>query len=263
MDSNNIVEHYKKRFHQIVEMTIPRGIYEDDENQQQDPNGGGDQLPPIGQGDQDMGGSPMGGGAPMGGDPMGGGAPMGGPMDGGQQGPEGFDPQMGGDPMGGGAPMGGDPMMGGEQPQPEDDVVDITELVDSQEDTQDKIEGLDHKFMEIMKHIGAFEELIKSNNAKIEELEAEFEKRNPTQIEKLNLQTTKSYPFNVTPDDFWKEKEATSNYSTEPDNNGKGQGQYVITKDDVNGDVNWKSISDSLDDDDFIYNQTLKGAMGI
>ena len=55
----------------------------DDDQNQQDPNGGG--AP---------GADPMGGGMP-GGDPMGGGAPGGGP-----------------DPMGGGAP-GGDPMSGG------------------------------------------------------------------------------------------------------------------------------------------------------
>jgi hypothetical protein len=219
------------------------------------PNGGG--MPPMGGGDPNGGGMP-----PMGGDPMGGDGPNGG----GQAGPDGFDPQVQDPNMGGGMPpMGGDPIGGGmpEGPGPDDDVVDISQLTDAQEETKDEISNLDNKFSEIMKHIGSFEELLRQNDQKIEDLKSEFEKRNPTQIEKLGLQTTKSYPFNVTPSDFWKEKEATTNYSTEPDNNGVGQGQYVITKDDVNGAVDWKSISNSMDDDDFIYNQTLDGVLKI
>ena len=92
-------------------------------------------------------------------------------------------------------------------------------------------------------------------------MKAEFEKRNPTQVEKLSMQTAKSGPFNVTPEDYWNEKEATSNYSTEPDNNGKGQGQYVITKDDVEGTTDWKAIADSISDD-ALYHPTLKNTMG-
>lgn len=264
----NITEQYKERFRQICEMTsyaVDGGIEEADDQAENQPADGGD-MPPMDGGDPNGGGMPpMGGGDPNGGDmpPMGGGDPNGG---GAQSGPDGFDPQvqdpnmMGGDPNGGMPPMdGGMP----EGPAPEDDVVDISQLTDAQEETKDEVESLDNKFSEIMKHIGAFEELLRRNDEKIEDLKAEFEKRNPTQIEKLGLQTTKSYPFNVTPADFWKEKEATTNYSTEPDNNGVGQGQYVITKDDVNGAVDWKSISDSMDDDDFIYNQTLDGVLKI
>ena len=114
-----------------------------------------------------------------------------------------------------------------------------------------------------MKALGAFEELLRANDRKIEDLKAEYEKRNPTQIEKLSMQTAKSYPFNVTPEEFWKEKEATSNYSTEDDDNGKGQGQYQITANDIAGATDWKSISDSLDDDDFMYNQTLAKVMSL
>ena len=124
------------------------------------------------------------------------------------------------------------------------------------EGMEDDIDKIDGKFAKVMKAIGAFEELLRSNDEKIEDLKAEFERRNPTQVEKLGIQQANSYPFNVNPNEYWKEKEATSNYSTEPDDNGKEQGQYVITADDVNGDVNWKGIYDSLNDD-FLYHQTL------
>ena len=161
--------------------------------------------------------------------------------------PEGFNPQMPAE----------DPMaMGGEAPAADDDVIDISDFTDSQEAMEQDIDKIDGKFAKVMKAIGAFEELLRSNDEKIEDLKAEFERRNPTQVEKLGMQQANSYPFNVNPNDYWKEKEATSNYSTEPDNNGKEQGQYVITADDVNGDVNWKGIYDSLNDD-FLYHQTL------
>ena len=146
--------------------------------------------------------------------------------------------------------------MGGEAPAADDDVIDISDFTDSQEAMEQDIDKIDGKFAKVMKAIGAFEELLRSNDEKIEDLKAEFERRNPTQVEKLGMQQANSYPFNVTPNEYWKEKEATSNYSMEPDNNGKEQGQYVITADDVNGDVNWKGIYDSLNDD-FLYHQTL------
>ena len=74
------------------------------------------------------------------------------------------------------------------------------------------------------------------------------------------MNTAKGGPFTVSPEEYWNEKEQTSNYSTEDDDNGKEQGQYVITANDVNGTVDWNSIAKSLDDD-FIMHQTLNGAL--
>lgn len=193
-----------------------------------------------------MGGAPAGDPNAMGGDP----GAMGG--DAAAAGPEGFNPQ--GD-------LSAADFGGGDQEQPGDEVLDVTELTDKQEDIEHEVSKVSDKFDKVMKAIGAFEELLRSNDEKIEDLKAEFEKRNPTQVEKLSMQTAKSYPFNVTPEEFWKEKEATSNYSTEDDENGVNQEQYVITANDVNGDTNWKAIADSLDDEDFMYHQTLDKIM--
>lgn len=247
-------------------VVLPNGVDEDGE---EDPNAapapdaaapGGDPAA-MGGDPAAMGGDPNAapGGDPaaMGGDPaaMGGGpAPMGGDPNaaaGGATPPEGFNPQGAFGPT-------GEPDPAGEldQPAPDDDVIDISDFTDSQEKMEDDIDKIDGKFAKVMKAIGAFEELLRSNDEKIEDLKAEFERRNPTQVEKLGIQQANSYPFNVNPNEYWKEKEATSNYSTEPDDNGKEQGQYVITADDVNGDVNWKGIYDSLNDD-FLYHQTL------
>lgn len=175
--------------------------------------------------------------------------------------PDGFSPQFDDNAAFGGGDISNNDFEGVDTPSPDDDVVDITEFTDSQKEAEKDIEKLDNKFSTLIKQLGSFEELIRQNDAKIEDLKAEFEKRNPTQIEKLSMNSAKGYPFNTSVDDYWKEKEATSNYSPDDDNNGKGQGQYVITKNDINGGVDWKSISDSMDDDDFMYNQTLNGVL--
>ena len=284
-----LFEDVKKRLNMLCEYDAKKGLNEfvimpgttveeagEDENASSDDGAGGEQPPMGGDANVDggmdansggmpnMGGDPNGGGMPnMGGDPNGGGMP---PMDGdpnaaggmdpnagaGAQTPEGFNPQ---EPM---------PQDGGDlsaesfdTEQPGDEVLDVTELTDKQDEIEDEIHEVGGKFDEVLKAIGSFEELIKANDEKLEDLRAEIERRNPTQIEKLGNQKTLSYPFNVSPEDYWKEKEATSNYSTEDDDNGKEQGQYVITANDVNGDTNWQEIAKSLEDKDFLYNQTL------
>lgn len=243
-------------------VVLPNTVDEEGEDTEQDPstdpNAGAGADPNAASGDPSaMGIDPGAMGADpnaMGVDPGAMGADpnaVAGAENGGAMPPEGFDPQ------------GADPAMGAtdtagafDQPGADDDVIDISDFTDSQEKMEGDIDKIDGKFAKVMKAIGAFEELLRSNDEKIEDLKTEFERRNPTQVEKLGMQQANSYPFNVNPNDYWKEKEATSNYSTEPDNNGKEQGQYVITADDVNGDVNWKGIYDSLNDD-FLYHQTL------
>ena len=277
-----MTEAAKKRFQQILEFTTYGGNRIDDSNNlideegndenQDDPamddmgNGapaGGDAMQPQGAGmpSSPDAGMDMGGGMPQGGDMSQG---MGGSTA--QQGennatPEGFNPQD----MGGSMPqdMSGDlsqsDFEGGVQP--DDDVVDVSDLTDAQEETEESVEKLEGKFDKMLQYLGQWEEMIKSNNEKIEDLKAEFERRNPTQVEKLSMQTANSYPFNVTPEQYWADKEKTSNYRTEDDDNGKEQGQYVITKNDVDGTTDWKGIADSLDDD-AIYHPTLKNTMG-
>ena len=276
-----------ERFKRIMEYTVANGsIMQEVDDENQDNKGqdgapmGGNGAPMGGNGaPMDGEGAPMGGeGAPMGGEgaPMGGeGAPMGGegaPMGGegasmggegapmgGEGGPAGFNPQSQGE---GEPPMGGDDAdMGDTEPmQSDDEVIDVSDLTDSQEATEKAIKGLDSRFDKVLKAIGKFEDLIKQNDDKIETLKKEFQKRNPTQLEKLGLRAATSYPFNISPAEYWKDKESSSNYRIEDDNNGIDQQQYTITANDISGASDWKSISDSLDDK-FLYNQTLDGVL--
>lgn len=280
-----VVEEYKKRFQQILEYTSSGGFdatstnYDivseaDDEPTEggEDPMGeppmdggqmpdmGDEQMPDMGGDPSAMGGDPnMAGGDPnaMGGDPN----TADGDLTGGFN-PEGGDMQdpnmMGGDP----SAMAGD--MGMDTIQPDDEVVDITELTDAQEATQEELESFDSKFTKAIKAIEKIESMINTNNKniadKISEIENEMKRRNPTPMEKLSNRAANSYPFNVSPKEYWDEKEKTSNYSTDNDNNGKGQEQYTITVGDINNANDWKSISDSLDDD-LLYNQTLNNIL--
>lgn len=257
-NNNLIVEEAMKRFQQIIEYVVPnttQQVLEADDEGSEEPQEdmGGDQNA-MGEDPNAMGGDPN----AMGGDPN----AMGGDPNamGGEGTPQGFDPQgdMSMDPNA----MDMDPnAMGTEQMQPDDEVIDVDDLTDSQEKTEKEVAKIDAKFDKVLKAIGAFEELLRSNDEKIEGLKSEFEKRNPTKVEKLHMQTARSYPFNQTPEEYWKEKEATSNYEI-IDNDDKEKGKFVITADDVNGTENWKEISDTLDDD-ILFNQTLNRILGL
>lgn len=208
-------------------------------------DGGAEGGAPMG---PDAGMDPMAGGE----DPMAGGAegeggvsdPMAGMEDQMAGGPEGgMDPMMGGTPD-----TGMDPMAGGE----DEEVIDVDDLTNAQEKTYDKIGSLSKKFDKLLNVIDKFEEVIQMNDEKIESLEAnikaELEKRNPTAIEKLNLRSQNdSYPFNVNPADYWKQKEASSNYRI-GDDMEEDAPQYKIYQADIDEVGDWRSISQSLED---------------
>ena len=253
-DNNIVIEEAKKRFQTIMEYVVSQGtvLEADEETEEPQEQMGGEMDPNMGNDPAAMGGGMD---PNMGNDP----AAMGGEMDPNMSGPEGFSPQD--MPLDGGMEQSTDGVT--EPMQDGDEVIDVDDLTNAQEETEAEVSKINDKFDKVLKAIGAFEELLRSNDEKIEGLKSEFEKRNPTQVEKLSMQTAKSYPFNVKPEEFWAEKEATSNYSTEDDQNGVKQGQYVITAKDIAGETNWKEIADSLDDDDFMYNQTLNKILSL
>ena len=97
----------------------------------------------------------------------------------------------------GGMP-GGDAVDGleEEEPEEEDDVIDVDDLTKAQEKTNDKVNSVGKDLgkvdTRIEKLLGAIETLqgmFDKNNQEIADLKSEFEKRNPTQTEKLNLRS--------------------------------------------------------------------------
>ena len=270
-NNTDLIKQYKleeavKRIQKINEYTFyDSTMVEDDQDPNAmgaDPNGG---MPPMG-GDPNamgadpnmMGGDPNGGMAPMddpnamGAEPNGGMPPMDDPN------AMGGDPNaMGTDPNGGMPPMDDPNMMGGEDiedidmetEQPGDEVVDVDELTQSQEATEFKVDNVDDKLNKDLKIISKFNDAIEANDQKIEDLKKEFQKRNPTAEETLNLRSLASYPFSERPDDYWKKQQQDHpNYNVISDNDvstADEQKEFEIRKGDIDN-FNEREVMKSL-----------------
>lgn len=228
---------------------------------------------------------PMAGGAMPGADPMAGGAmPGADPMAGGAM--PGADPNAGAgaapaaDPSAaaGGVP-GFDPQAAGKDEDPnataeesfdeaipdnpeggeDEEVIDVDELVDGQKRNEEAIDKLTDKFEQFLEKFSEFQGELKSNAEFMENLQSEFEKRNPTAVEKLSMRSLQSKPFQETPEEYMA-NDAPENYSPEDDHNGVGEPRYTITRDDVRNATDYPSIAKTLRDNE---NATLKTLLGL
>ena len=256
LKENNLYDAHK-HFLRLSEAYIPE-IELDEDGEDQDPMGGADPNAMGGDPNAMGGGDPMGGADPnadpnaMGGDPNA--DPMGG-ADSNMGMPDGG---MGADPM-----AGADPMVGNEEiPQDDGDTIDIDGLTRAEDKLNVKqnqigrdLSKVDNRITSLIGTIEKLQSALDNNNSELEALKAEFEKRNPTQTEKLNLRSLDSYPFNVKPTDYWAEKARQGGYEAYSDNSEPTTKEYVITNDDVDNPS--KDIADTffkIEDDDI---QTL------
>lgn len=267
LKEQNLYEAHKQ-FLRLCEMTIlPEELDEDDDTEQPQqgqeptmdgaPMDGGEmpQGDPSMQGDPNAMADPAMQGAPMDADPN----AMGGEMPQGDPSMEGGDPNDMADPM-----MGGDmPPM--DEPQADEEVIDVEDLTNAQEDMNHKVNTVgkdlgqvEDKISALLQSIENMQSMIDKNNSEIEAFKQEFEKRNPTQTEKLNLRSLNSYPYNVNVEDFWKDKNANSNYDVYSDNSEKPDSNrsLEITNSDVD-DFSEREIADSFDIDDDLQ-QTIE-----
>lgn len=181
------------------------------------------------------------------------------------------DPSMGADPSAMGADpnaMGADPSamgvdpsaMGGDESEGQDDgdTIDIDGLTRAQDKLNVKqnhvgmdLSKVDTKIKTLIDTIQNLQDKLDANNSEIESLKSEFEKRNPTQTEKLNLRSLDSYPFNVKPNEYWEKKARQGGYDTYSDNDEPTSKEYVITNNDVDNPT--RDVADTffkIDDDD-------------
>ena len=227
LQKHNLMESHKHFMRLINEGYLSSVIGEDDDPQDpnaqggapadsmggQDPMGGGMGAPA----DPMAGGADAQGGAPA--DPMGGQDPMGG-ADGGA------DPMAGGDPMGGAeGPMDMDmdePDLDGGNPEDlEDDntVIDVEDIVQAQEKLNKKeneigkdVSSLGTDYTKLLAALERMQKTIDAQDQRMSQLSNELEKRIPTQQERLQMQSLKSYPFNIDPNEYWNEKEKDGDY---------------------------------------------------
>jgi hypothetical protein len=151
---------------------------------------------------------------------------------------------MGGNDMGN--DMGGDDMgMDAEAPAEDEVEVDVTQLVQNGEETKNavsmanqKTEELLAKFTELEQKISAMDKI----SSKIEALEKEIVKRNPTPVEKLEMRSMNSYPYNIKLTDYWKDVDGYE--ATEKPK------EYVLTNDDIDSFTD-SSIKDTFNIEDY------------
>lgn len=269
-----------KRFNYLMEYVTAGGNLEevdgngdglDDATGMADPAAAGGAMP-AGDPGMGMGADPMtGGAAPMpGADPMaaGGAAPMPGADPNAAQGVPGFNPQE--------TPQDTDPQttatesfdeavpddqQGNQQQEggEDEEVIDVDELVDGQKRNEEAIDKLTDKFESFLEKFSEFQGELKSNAEFMRNLESEFEKRNPTSVERLTMRSLQSKPFQETPEEYM-ENDAPENYSPEDDRNGVGEPRYTITRDDVRNATDYSSIAKTLRDNE---NSTLKTLLGL
>lgn len=137
--------------------------------------------------------------------------------------------------------------------QPDDEVIDVDDLTDAQKETEDKVDGVSTQLVRLLKVVSKYNDAIDRQNQEIEDLRKEFEKRNPSEEEMLNIRSQAGYPYSEQPKDYWKNKvKENPNYNVMFDNDvptDKEQEKFEIKNSDLNG-LNYKNISDSFDDDD-------------
>jgi hypothetical protein len=160
-----------------------------------------------------------------------------------------------------GAPEGGEEMPAEEpmdmpaeepipEPAPEEDVeeIDVTSLVKGAKDakkaaikamraSKDTGEELMGKLSDLEARLTRMDSVA----AKIEDLEKEIVKRNPTPVEKLEMRSLSSYPYNIKLSDYWSEKEGPYDVTN------KEPKEYVLTKDDVDSEYSYSQIKDTFD----------------
>ena len=134
----------------------------------------------------------------------------------------------------------------------DDEVIDVDDLTQSQEATEYKLDGVDDRLSKIYAVVQKFSDQLERNEESIMALKDEFEKRNPTEEEKLNIRSQSSYPYSETPKDYWNKKTQENPHYNVMYNNevspSEEQKKFEITKNDMSG-LNMKSISDTLNID--------------
>jgi len=149
--------------------------------------------------------------------------------------------------------MGGEEStdFGGEIPEPEpepasDDVeVDVTSLVKGSEEAKKSAEMANQNSERLLQKLTDLEQRIANMSqvsAKIEELEKEIIKRNPTPVEKLEMRSLSSYPYSQKLTDYWADKEGSYNVM----GNEPKKKEYVLTKDDIDADYSDANIKKSF-----------------
>ena len=114
--------------------------------------------------------------------------------------------------------------------------VDVTQLAQDQEETINKVDQMANQttqMMDLLANITSKVDQIISKTANSENemgnIKHEIEKRNPTSKEILQKRVTMGNPFNQSPEDYWKKKEAEGHYKLEDED----EKEYELRNSDI------------------------------
>ena len=88
--------------------------------------------------------------------------------------------------------------------------VDVTDIVDKTEETKNSVDGVSTKIDDLLSKLSELESQVSGMDNvinKIDDLEKEIERRNPTPVERLEMRSMDSFPYSVKLTDYWKDKE--------------------------------------------------------
>ena len=143
-----------------------------------------------------------------------------------------------------------------EEPAPAEDEIelDVTELVKGSEAAKESADAANSKIEQLMSMVDKLENQLSSMSSisdKIDGLEKEIERRNPTPKEKLEMRSLDSYPYSVKLSDFWAEKGDRYDTGAESDK----PEEYVLTQKDVDSDYSDTNIKQSFSVKDKDYEE--------
>jgi len=131
-----------------------------------------------------------------------------------------------------------------EEPADDSVEVDVTSLVQGSEEAKAAAEEASQNSEMLLNKLSDLEARIArmdSVSAKIEDLEKEIVKRNPTPVEKLEMRSLSSFPYSQKLTDYWADKEGAYDVM----GNDKKE-EYVLKQDDVDYDYSEPNIKKSF-----------------
>jgi hypothetical protein len=133
-----------------------------------------------------------------------------------------------------------------EEPASDDVEIDVTSLVkgsDEAKEAADIASKNTYALMQQLKNLEAKVATMSQITSKIDGLEKEIIKRNPTPVEKLEMRSLNSYPYSQKLTDYWADKEGAYNVM----NNEKEKTEYVLKQEDIDSDYSVANIKKSFD----------------
>jgi hypothetical protein len=131
-----------------------------------------------------------------------------------------------------------------EEPVDDGIEIDVTALVKGSEEAKASADKATQTAELVLQQLAAFDQKLAGMtvlNDKLNSIEHQIVKRIPTPVEKLEMRSFDSYPYNQKLTDYWSEKEG-DNYQPQAPK------EYVLTQDDVDSEYSESEIKNSFND---------------